>query len=154
MSIVFNAKADGTIFGGGFRFDSLLQKSNLPTVVLQGGGSSQQDQPFSESFYESYALPFGLWVSNSFKSHVIRGGTESAEKEEEEEAKDTEGAEEREETKTSKVQKNDILAEDLHEKLLELVREKRIKKGNTKKNKKLLAKPKSEKAKTKKNYDL
>jgi hypothetical protein len=162
MTAVFNTNSDGSLFGGGFRFDSL---SSLPSVVIKGGSSNGSSTQFSD-MYESYAVPFGLWSSNSLKSYAFRGGSSSTnEDEDEDKDKDEDENKNNSETKESdsveekKVStKKDVLAQDLHEKLLELVREKRIKKGQSKKreikdSKMKDSKKPSKKNKTKKNYD-
>ena len=110
---VFSKGEDGKIYGGGFCIDNILNKSGgSPLITLnnfQSGGGCDNIEHFSDIF-KNYAVPSGLF-SFPYKS----GGSGSRNKD--------------------KYNDDEIVNDDLYNKLLDLVNEKNIN-GNRKKTRK------------------
>jgi len=106
---VFSKGGDGKIYGGGFCIDNILNKSGgSPLITLnnfQSGGGGDNIEQFSDIF-KNYAVPSGLF-SFPYKS----GGSSSRNKDNDD---------------------DEIVNDDLYNKLLDLVNEKNIKSGGKK----------------------
>jgi hypothetical protein len=107
---VFSRGGDGQIYGGGFSVGNILDKfgGGSPLVTLNGddesqtGGSNKTEQ-FSDIF-KNYVVPTGLF-SFPYKSCSSTNNRDS---------------------------ENDVINDDLYSKLMDLVKEKNIKKGGKK----------------------
>jgi hypothetical protein len=107
---VFSRGEDGKIYGGGFSVGNILDKfgGGSPLVTLNGddesqtGGSNKTEQ-FSDIF-KNYVVPTGLF-SFPYKSCSSTNNRDS---------------------------ENDVINDDLYSKLMDLVKEKNIKKGGKK----------------------
>jgi hypothetical protein len=92
--------------------------TSVPTIRVSGGGTSEDKLT---NYFTSYAVPFGLATTS-------KGGFRKDSYQQEKSVK--------------------VMAQELHEKLLDLVREKKAKSEKSRKNRKAL-----QKGKTKKSYE-
>lgn len=125
MKPVFSVTNENKIYGGGFTLETLQNTQSIPSIYV-GGSSSSTNNQFSDMF-ASYAVPLGLLSNGSAKIYQFGGG------------------------KKENVKEEGMAPASLHEKLLALVQERRVKREKTKKQKGSIEKPK--KNKTKKNYE-
>ena len=120
---VFIKGADGKMYGGGYCIDNILMKTGgSPIITLNnnqsGGGGINEDDQFANIF-KSYAVPSFLF------SFPYRGGSTNLRGDED---------------------KTELLEDELHKKLVDLVTEKNIKGGKkTRKTKLKISKSKSKK---------
>jgi hypothetical protein len=121
MKPVFSVTNENKIYGGGFTLETLQNTQSIPSIYV--GGSSSTNNQFTDMF-ASYAVPLGLLSNGSAKIYQFGGKKEN-------------------------VKEEGMTPASLHEKLLALVQERRVKREKTKK--KTESKPK--KNKTKKNYE-
>lgn len=121
MDPVFSVNKENNIYGGGFTLETLQNTQSIPSIYVGGSQSSTNNQ-FSDMF-ASYAVPLGLLSNGSAKIYQFGGKKEN-------------------------VKEEGMTPASLHEKLLALVQERRVKKEKTKKQRES-----AEKNKTKKNYD-
>jgi hypothetical protein len=127
MKPVFSVTNENKIYGGGFTLETLQNTQSIPSIYV-GGSSSSTNNQFSDMF-ASYAVPLGLLSNGSAKIYQFGGKKEN-------------------------VKEEGMTPTSLHEKLLALVQERRVKREKTKKQRESVNKPKKEpKNKTKKNYD-
>lgn len=127
MKPVFSVTNENKIYGGGFTLETLQNIQSIPSIYV-GGSSSSTNNQFSDMF-ASYAVPLGLLSNGSAKIFQFGGKKEN-------------------------VKEEGMTPKSLHEKLLALVQERRVKREKTKKQRGSVDKPKKEaKNKTKKNYD-
>jgi hypothetical protein len=109
--LVFNTDKEAGIYSGGFSVNSIMMKSGLSPILtvnkpLQSGGSTKVSDLFNDLVIPNWAL-----------SYSMRGG------------------EYKEESSDSDSEYGDDIDDDLHDKLLGLVREYDIKSGGSKKKK-------------------
>ena len=109
--LVFNTDKEAGIHSGGFSVNSTMMKAGLSPILtvnqpLQSGGSSKVSDLFNDLVIPNWAL-----------SYSIRGG------------------EYKDDTSDSDSEYGDDIADDLHDKLLGLVREHDIKSAGSKKKK-------------------
>ena len=113
---VFSKGGDGKIYGGGFCIDNILNKSGgSPLITLnnfQSGGGCDNIEHFSDIF-KNYAVPSGLF-SFPYKSGGSGSGSGSGSRNKDKDNDD------------------EIVNDDLYNKLLDLVNEKNIKSGGKK----------------------
>lgn len=132
MKPVFSVTKENKIYGGGFTLETLQNTQSIPSIYV--GGSSTTNQ-FSDMF-ASYAVPLGLVSNGGAKVYQFGGG------------------------KKENVKEEGMTPVSLHEKLLALVQERRVKREKTKKQRESVDKNKDKdkdkkapKNKTKKNYE-
>ncbi len=109
--LVFNTDKEAGIYSGGFSVNSIMMKSGLSPILtvnkpLQSGGSTKVSDLFNDLVIPNWAL-----------SYSMRGG------------------EYKDESSDSDSEYGDDIDDDLHDKLLGLVREYDIKSGGSKKKK-------------------
>lgn len=123
MKPVFSVTNENKIYGGGFTLETLQNTQSIPSIYVGGSLSSSTNNQFSDMF-ASYAVPLGLLSNGSSKIYQFGGKKEN-------------------------VKEKGMTPSNLHEKLLALVQERKVKRENTKKQRE--SRPKNNK--TKKNYD-
>jgi hypothetical protein len=109
--LVFNTDKEAGIYSGGFSVNSIMMKSGLSPILtvnkpLQSGGSTKVSDLFNDLVIPNWAL-----------SYSMRGG------------------EYKDDTSDSDSEYGDDITDDLHDKLLGLVREHDIKSAGAKKKK-------------------
>jgi len=109
--LVFNTDKEAGIYSGGFSVNSAMMKAGMSPIItvnkpLQSGGASQVSDLFKDLVIPNWAL-----------SYSMRGG------------------EYKDESSDSDSEYGDDIDDDLHDKLLGLVREHDIKSAETKKKK-------------------
>ena len=109
--LVFNTDKEAGVYSGGFSVNSIMMKSGLSPILtvnkpLQSGGSTKVSDLFNDLVIPNWAL-----------SYSMRGG------------------EYKDDTSDSDSEYGDDITDDLHDKLLDLVREHDIKSAGAKKKK-------------------
>lgn len=127
MKPVFSVTNENKIYGGGFTLETLQNTQSIPSIYVGGSSSSLSSNNQFSDMFASYAVPLGLLSNGSAKIYQFGGG------------------------KKENVKEEGMTPASLHEKLLALVQERRVKRERTKKQRESIAKPK--KNKTKKNYE-